>query len=68
MLADAVDFGIAEAHGLKHELSRKLGGPATLPDYGTFHTRRKGRTYRHQLIAGTHGTGPHLHYGVERVA
>jgi hypothetical protein len=66
-VADAVDFGTVENHALKNELSRKLGGPNTIADYGTFTTRRNGRTYRHQLIAGTHGTGPHLHYGVRRV-
>lgn len=67
-LADAVDFGIAEAHGLKNEISRKLGGPAQLADYGTFVTRRNNQSYRVQIIAGTHGTGPHLHVGVKKVA
>ena len=66
-LADAVDFGIAEAHGLKHEISRRLGGPATLEDFHSFTTRRGGHAYRVQIIAGTHGTGPHLHVGVRRV-
>jgi len=67
-LADAVDFGIAEAHGLKNEISRKLGGPAQLVDFGEFVTRRNGHRYRVQIIAGTHGTGPHLHVGVRKVA
>jgi len=67
--ADAVDFGIAEAHWLKNEISRKLGGPGALADYGTFNVRRRGgSTYRLQIIAGTHGTGPHLHVGVRRLA
>ncbi len=65
--ADAVDFGIAEAHWLKNEISRKLGGPGVLPDYGTFTVNRNGRHYRVQIIAGTHGTGPHLHVGVKRI-
>ena len=65
--ADAVDFGIAEAHWLKDEISRKLGGPTTLTDYGSFNVRRNSRAYRVQLIAATHGTGPHLHVGVRRV-
>lgn len=65
--ADAVDFGIAEAHSLKNEISRKLGGPAILPDYGSFITTRDGRQFRVQIIAGKHGTGPHLHVGVKRV-
>ena len=66
-LADAVDFGVAEAHWLKNEISRKLGGPAKLEDYGTFIVKRNGYSYRVQIIAGTHGTGPHLHVGVRRV-
>jgi hypothetical protein len=67
-LADAVDFAIVEAHGLKNEVSRKLGGPASVADFAAFRIRRNGHTYRVQPIAGTHGTGPHLHFGVERVA
>lgn len=63
--ADAVDFGIAEAHDLKNEISQRLGGPRELADYGSFFVERNGQTFRVQLIAGTHGTGPHLHAGVE---
>lgn len=66
--ADAVDFAIADAHWLKDEVSRKMGGPAQLPDYAAFQVRRNGHTYRVQGIAGTHGTGPHLHFGVRRVS
>jgi hypothetical protein len=65
--ADAVDFGTADNHGLKNEISRKLGGPSVLADYGSFIVRRNGRAWRIQIIAGTHGTGPHLHVGVKRV-
>lgn len=67
-LADAVDFRIVEAHSLKNEISRKLGGPRTLPDYANFVIKRGGQLYRVQGIAGTHGTGPHLHFGVKRVS
>lgn len=35
-------------------------------DYSYFYARRGGRTFRIQLIAGTHGTGPHLHSGTRR--
>ena len=66
--ADAVDFAIAEAHDLKNEVSRKLGGPNTVQDFGKFFIRRNGHTYRVQLIAGTHGTGPHFHAGVAKVS
>ena len=64
--ADAVDFGIANAHWLKNEVSRKMGGPSSLADYGAFYVTRNGKRFRIQGIAGTHGTGPHLHYGVRR--
>lgn len=64
--ADAVDFAIAEAHSLADEVARKLGGPDDIADYQAFAVRRAGRTYRVQIIAGTHGTGPHLHVGVRR--
>ena len=67
-LADAVDFKIAEAHWLKNEISRRLGGPRVLVDYGKFTIQRGSRQFRVQIIAGTHGTGPHLHVGVKRVA
>lgn len=64
--ADAVDFGIANAYGLAREIAAKLGGKWTR-DYDSFVIRRRGRRYRVQIIAGTHGTGPHLHVGVKRV-
>jgi hypothetical protein len=64
--ADAVDFGTVENHALKNEISRKLGGPATVADFQHFFIVRKGRRYRIQMIAATHGTGPHLHVGVRR--
>ncbi len=65
--ADAVDFDTANNHELKNEISRRLGGPAALPDYGSFGIVRNGVSFRVQIIAGTHGTGPHLHAGVRRV-
>lgn len=68
-LADAVDFGIAEAYALARELAAKLGAPNQWSgDYDSFTVRRNGHSYRVQIIAGTHGTGPHLHVGVERIS
>lgn len=63
--ADAVDFGIANAYDLAREIARKLGGSWD-GDYDSFTIVRKGKSYRVQQIAGTHGTGPHLHCGVRR--
>ena len=65
--ADASDYATVENHGLKNEISRANGGPNTVADFQTWTTQRGGHTYVHQLIAGTHGTGPHLHYGVHRI-
>jgi len=32
-----------------------------------FYVKRGGNTFRIQIIAGTHGTGPHLHVGCRLV-
>lgn len=36
-------------------------------DYSEFYVERGGHTFRIQIIAGTHGTGPHLHVGCRLV-
>jgi len=36
-------------------------------DYSDFYVVRGGHTFRIQIIAGQHGTGPHLHVGIRRV-
>jgi hypothetical protein len=66
LFADAVDFATVENHGLKNEIARRLGGPHQVDDYENFFIHRKGKRFRVQIIAGTHGTGPHLHVGVSR--
>lgn len=66
--ADAVDFGIAEAYDLAREIADKLGAPGEWTgDYDSFEVVRDGVRYRVQMIAGDHGTGPHLHVGVRRI-
>jgi hypothetical protein len=65
--ADAVDFDLVEAHVTADKISQRLGGPWNVVDYQRFNIRHNGRTFRIQLIAGVHGTGPHLHVGVRRV-
>lgn len=65
--ADAVDFRIANAHTLKNEIARKLGRPLPVADYESFPIKFRGKAYRVQIIAATHGTGPHLHVGVRRI-
>jgi hypothetical protein len=65
LTADAVDFDIAEAHGLADELAREIGGPRDIADFEHWFVKHphNGKTYRGQFIARTHGTGPHLHCG-----
>jgi len=35
-------------------------------DYKNFYIKRAGKTFRVQIICGTHGTGPHTHVGIRR--
>lgn len=69
-LAYAEDYDAVEAHDLATQIRRELTGDpnAVHSDYEAFYIERRGHTYRVQIIAGTHGTGPHLHVGVERVS
>jgi len=66
--AYAIDVGTANNHKLKNRIYRRLTkrSRGSIADYAPFYIRRHGRTYRVQLIAGTHGTGPHLHIGIKR--
>lgn len=64
--ADAVDFATVNNFALADEIARKLGGPADVADYQAFFITMDGKRFRVQIIAGTHGTGPHLHVGVAR--
>jgi hypothetical protein len=68
LLADAVDRGVANSRANAVRIARACGhpNPSGVMDFGTWTTRRNRRTYVHQLIWSTHGTGPHLHYGVHR--
>lgn len=64
--AYAADFGTANNYGLADEIGKALGiGP--VDDYALYYRSFGGHTFRIQIIAGTHGTGPHLHVGVRRV-
>lgn len=63
--ADAVDFGIGNAHSLADEIGRRLG-IGNITDYASYYISRNGLRFRVQIIASTHGTGPHLHVGVRR--
>lgn len=72
--ADAVDGGTTENYELGTRIKRSLTGDANtkMVDYEDFFITRahtgSEETYRVQIIAATHGTGPHLHIGVKRVS
>ena len=65
--ADAVDFARVNDQWLMDEIAKELGGPADVVDFQSFIITHNGRRFRVQIIAITHGTGPHLHVGVKRI-
>lgn len=67
--ASARDFALNNDQSMARLLYAALTGnkPASWPgDYADFYISRHGATFRIQIIAATHGTGPHLHVGVKR--
>ena len=67
--ASARDFYLVNDYAMAGLIFAKLTGrPASEwgGDYSAFYITRAGRSYRVQAIAGTHGTGPHLHIGIRR--
>lgn len=70
LVAYAEDYATADNHDLATKIGRKLGiveKGERVEDYRSYYITRGGRRFRVQIIAGTHGTGPHLHVGVRRV-
>jgi hypothetical protein len=69
--ADAIDHALVNDHGFKRIVVRDLtnGSVNDIADFGTITVRnpQNGRDYRVQLIAGTHGTGPHHHSGAKLI-
>ena len=67
--ADAVDFRLANDQQAATRLAKRFHwtGKGPFPSFATWRTRHNGKVYQHQLIWTTHGTGPHLHYGVHVV-
>lgn len=67
VLAYAIDGGIANAYAVGDEIGEAVG-VGTVDDYVSENFVEDGHTYRIQVIAATHGTGPHLHTGIRRVS
>ena len=65
--ASARDWATPENYSLRNAMARRLGIEAVIYDYGFYYFYVNGVRYRLQPIAGTHGTGPHLHQGLRRV-
>lgn len=65
--AYAEDYGAGTNYGLAQKVREVLDGGEHV-DYASFYIERRGHTYRCQIIAANHGTGPHLHVGCERVS
>lgn len=65
--AFAKDFATGNNQSLAQKIRSKLTPGQTHHDYEEFYFERFGHTYRGQIIASTHGSGPHLHIGIRRV-
>lgn len=67
LLAFAKDWKTVNNQVLAQTVRSKLiGNDSPHVDYENFYFYRWGRKFRGQIIAGTHGTGPHLHVGIKR--
>lgn len=64
--AYAIDFYLANDYTAAEAIARHFKAEWA-GDYDNFTVERGGNWFRIQLIAGTHGTGPHLHAGIRRV-
>jgi hypothetical protein len=65
--AFAKDYATASNYALAQRIRKRLD-LGIHSDYAEFYISRYGHSYRVQIIAGTHGTGPHLHVGIKRVS
>ena len=64
--AFAIDFLLANDYEMAYAIAAYFG-VEWQGDYSNFYVTRGGHTFRIQIIAGTHGTGPHLHVGCRLV-
>ena len=66
-LAYAGDFLPSEARAIAIGRALGISYSGYADDYKGYYIQRDGHTYRVQIIAANHGTGPHVHVGIERV-
>jgi hypothetical protein len=62
----AKDFATGNNQALAQHIRSYLDPGGIHHDYESFYIVRFGYRFRIQIIAGTHGTGPHLHIGIKR--
>lgn len=65
-LASARDWPLVNDYATRNAVMRAFGVEAVIHDYGSYYVYVDGARFRLQPIAGTHGTGPHLHLGCRR--
>lgn len=66
IFAFAKDYATANNQELAQRIRAALDPGGVHHDYESFFIERYGYIYRVQIIAVTHGTGPHLHVGIKR--
>jgi hypothetical protein len=66
----AKDFATTNNYAFGVALGKALGVDynGAKDDYKSFYVEEAGRTFRVQIICGTHGTGPHTHLGIRRIS
>lgn len=62
----AKDFATSSNYSFGVAIGDALGVPynGSQDDYRAFYIIRAGKSFRVQIICGTHGTGPHTHIGI----
>jgi hypothetical protein len=67
--AFAKDYATTNNYAFGVAIGKSLGIDyrGAMDDYKNFYIKRAGKTFRVQIICGTHGTGPHTHVGIRRV-
>lgn len=66
LTASARDAATVNNFALRDRVMHALGVEGAILDYHSYYIVRSGARFRVQPIAGTHGTGPHLHIGIRR--
>lgn len=66
--ASAKDYSPGVAFAVAVAKALGVGYRGYWDDYKLYYIRRAGHTFRVQIIAANHGTGPHVHVGIELIS